>query len=654
MMEQSVRRIALIGNPNTGKTSLFNRLCGARTRTANFPGSTAEARRGTCWRGDRSIELIDLPGIYALDLDLPESLLCHDCLEGRVAAGAPDAVLLVLDATNLRRSLQLAASVLALGRPVVVALNMVDLAARRGLSLSTDSLSRALGCPVRAVSARSGEGVDELIAALELAVPGQRELPSPRRGDAASIAATAAWAEEVLRDAAGGEHPPALAEDTLTDRLDRVFTHPILGLAVFMAVMTLLFATIFWLADVPMGLIEGLFAWMAAEVEARLPAGALTNLLAHGVIAGVGGVVIFLPQICLLFFLLTLLEDTGYLARAAFVMDRLLRRFGLPGQAFVPLLSSHACALPGIMSARLIPDRHERLATILVAPFMSCSARIPVYVLMLGLLFADRPIVAGLAFVGCYALGAGAALLTALLFRRTLLRGRSRPMVMELPSYKRPLLRTALMTTLDRARLFLRNAGSVILAIGIIMWWLSAYPQSPPPPEAEAMMAQAVHLPHAEAALALRAEAQTLTRRTQQLNSFAGRLGVVFQPLFAPLGADRQITVAILTSFLAREVFQGTMIILVGMDEDAESDRILGAMRSARRDDGAPLFDAATTAGVLIFYVLAMQCLPTLALTRRETGSWKWAALQFGWMSALAWIAGAIAFALVRLAVGAA
>jgi len=636
----STRRIALVGNPNTGKSSLFNRLCGARTRTANFPGSTADARRGACQRGGRSIDLIDLPGVYALDLDLPESALCRDCLEGRLEGAAPDGVLLVLDATNLRRSLQLAASVIDLGIPVVVALNMVDLAARRGLSISTEALSLALGCPVRAVCARSGEGVDALIGALDLAHPGHRNLPVPRRGDAASIAATAAWAEEVVGRAVGGKHALGAAEDTLTDRLDQAFTHPVLGVIVFIAVMTLLFAAIFWLADVPMGLIEGLFAWMASTVESRLPAGALTDLLAHGVIAGVGGVVIFLPQICLLFFLLTLLEDTGYLARAAFVMDRLLRRFGLPGQAFVPLLSSHACALPGIMSARLIPDRHERLATILVAPFMSCSARIPVYVLMLGLLFADRPLVAGLAFVGCYALGAGAALFTALLFRRTLLKGRSRPMVLELPSYKRPLLRTALLTTWDRAWLFLRNAGSVILAIGIIMWWLSAYPQSPAPPEAEAMVASAERLADPEAAQALRSEAEALTKRTQQLNSFAGRLGATFQPLFAPLGADRQITVAILTSFLAREVFQGTMIILVGMDEDAESDRILGAMRTARRDDGAPLFDAATTTGILIFYVLAMQCLPTLALTRRETGSWKWAALQFAWMTALAWVGG--------------
>lgn len=643
----AVRRIALIGNPNTGKTSLFNRLCGMRARTANFPGSTVDARRGTCARASKPTEIIDLPGVYALDLDLPESMLCRDCLDGRLAECRPDAVLVVLDATNLRRSLQLAASVIARQKPMVVALNMVDLAARRGLTISTERLAEALGCPVRSVCARTGEGVDELVATLESATPGRRDLPLPRRGDPPSIATTAAWADEVVRQSVGGDHALGTAEDTFTDRLDQAFTHPVLGVLVFVLVMTALFATIFWLADLPMSLIEGVFAWMASAVEASLPAGPVAELLANGVVAGVGAVVVFLPQICLLFFLLTLLEDTGYLARAAFVMDRLLCRFGLPGQAFVPLLSSHACAIPGIMSTRLIPDRHERLATILVAPFMSCSARIPVYVLMLGLLFADRPILAGVAFVGCYALGAAAAMFTALLFRRTLLKGRARPMVLELPSYKLPSLRTAVLTTIDRARLFLRNAGSVILAIAVIMWWLSAYPKSEPPPEAQAMIVQAESSSDPEHADALLAEADTVIHRNQQLNSFAGRLGELFQPVFAPLGADRQITVAILTSFLAREVFQGTMIILVGMDEDADSDRLLGAVRSAKRDDGSPLFNAPTTAAVLIFYVLAMQCLPTLALTRRETGSWKWAALQLGWMSGLAWIAGAITFALI-------
>jgi len=632
-------RVALVGNPNTGKTTLFNRLCGVRSKTANFPGSTVEARVGVCTRGNRRLEIVDLPGTYALDLDLPEARLCRECLEGRMEACAPDAVLIVLDASNLRRNLQFAVAVLRTGTPGVVALNMIDVAARRGLSFDPEALAEALGCPVVPIGARSGQGVDTLISRLDHASTPTRALPAPG-------SATAQWCDVVVRNSVGGASAVGQASDTLTDRLDIAFTHPVLGLLVFGLVMGGLFSTIFWLAKVPMDLIEAIFAFSSDTVRGAFPAGQLADLLVDGVISGVGGVVIFLPQICLLFFLLSLLEDTGYLARAAFVMDRVLRRFGLPGQAFVPLLSSHACALPGIMAARLIPDRNERLAAILVAPFMSCSARIPVYVLLIGLLLADRPILAGVAFVGCYALGAVAAMLTALLARRTILPGRSRPMVLELPSYKLPSIRSALLGMLDRAFLFLKNAGTVILAIGVVMWWLSAYPRAVPPAEVSSWRAEAA-LVEGETAEALLRDAAAVERRHQQLNSYAGRIGGVFEPIFAPLGADRQLTVAILTSFLAREVFQTTMVVLVGMDDDADEGRILAGMRNATRDDGTPLFTPAAAAGLLAFYVLAMQCLPTLALVRRETGHWKWPLLQLGWMTALAWIAGVIAYRVV-------
>ncbi|HMN95029.1 MAG TPA: ferrous iron transporter B [Phycisphaerales bacterium] len=635
-----VRRVALVGNPNTGKTTLFNRLCGVRAKTANFPGSTVDARVGSCVRGGR-MEIVDLPGTYSLDLDLPEARLCRDCIEGRLVACEPDAVLVVLDATNLRRNLQFAASVLRRGRPTVVALNMVDLAMRKGLSIDVDRLAARLGCPVVAISARSGRGIDALVAAVGQGKASAASLPEIG-------AATGAWADAVLEESVGGAEAVGDAHDSLTDRLDQAFTHPILGLVVFVAVMAGLFATIFWLADLPMSLIEAIFGRAGSLISEHLPAGALSELLADGIVAGISGVVIFLPQICLLFFLLSLLEDTGYLARASFVMDRIMARFGLPGQSFVPLLSSHACALPGIMATRLIPDRNERLATILVAPFMSCSARIPVYVLLIGLLFGERPLVAGIAFAGCYLLGAIAALLSALVARRTILPGRSRPMVLELPSYKWPSLRTALWTTLDRAVLFLRNAGTVILAISIVMWWLSAYPRGDAPPAAEALRAEAALVADEAARAELETEADAMERRSRQAQSFAGRIGAAVQPLFAPLGADRQITVAILTSFLAREVFLGTMIVLVGMPEEEDHDRILDGVRAAVRDDGRPLFDDATAAALLVFFVLAMQCLPTVALVHRETGSWRWPLLQFAWMSGFAWLAAVATHAIVR------
>jgi ferrous iron transport protein B len=386
------------------------------------------------------------------------------------------------------------------------------------------------------------------------------------------------------------------------------------------------------------------------------------------VIGGVAGTVVFLPQICLLFFLLALLEDTGYLARAAFVMDRLMCRFGLPGQAFVPLLSSHACALPGIMSARLIPDPKDRLATILVAPFMSCSARVGVYVLLVSILFPNSPFLAGLAFAGCYALGAIAALLTAVLFRRTILKGKSRPMVLELPPYRLPSLRSALLTTYDRGLVFLKNAGSVILAICILMWWLSAYPKAATPEEAlalearaQAVAAQVESAPDDAAkdtlsaeADTLAAEAEVLAARAQQQFSFAGRLGNAVEPVFAPLGLDERLTVAVLTSFLAREVFRSTVTVLVGSGDSDDDTRVADELRGATRADGSPLFDAATSASLLVFFVLAMQCLPTLAVTRRETGSWKWPAVQFAWMSAVAYIAAFATHLLVQSFGGAA
>jgi ferrous iron transport protein B len=636
----SSARLALLGNPNTGKTTLFNRLCGVRARTANFPGSTAEARLGDCRLADhRTIQIIDLPGVYGLHLGLPESQLCRDCLEGRIAAQPrPDALIVVADATNLPRNLLFVAQVLRLGIPSVVALNMIDLAQRRGLSIDAEKLSARLGCPVVAICARSGEGIDSLKQAMIQASRAAPGLPD------ADGAAAREWADELIESAVGGARAVGSSRDTLTDRADLAFTHPVAGLVIFAAVMTGLFATIFWLASYPMEWIDAIFTHLGQGVRAALPEGAIRDLLADGIVAGVAGTVVFLPQICLLFFLITLLEDTGYLARAAFVMDRLLRRFGLPGQAFVPLLSAHACAIPAIMSTRLIPDHRDRLATILVAPFMSCSARLPVYVLLISVLFPQRPIAAALAFLGCYALGAAAALLTALLFRRTILRGQARPMMLELPSYKRPSLRTAALATFDRAVTFLRKAGTIIMAICIVLWWLGAYPQSDPSAESQALREQAaaVAVLEPETAAELEDRAARIEAAHALDRSFIGRVGRAAEPVFRPIGADWQLTIGILSSFAAREVFVSTMTVVLSAgrgDEDEADPSVLARLSGAARDDGSPVFSTASSASLLIFYVLAMQCLPTLAVTARETGRWRWAVVQLAYMSALAYAA---------------
>jgi ferrous iron transport protein B len=390
-----------------------------------------------------------------------------------------------------------------------------------------------------------------------------------------------------------------------------------------------------------MEIVDSTMMAIAAFVQNVLPAGILSELLVDGVIAGIAGVVIFLPQIVLLFFLLTLLEDTGYLARAAFVMDRIFRRFGLPGQAFVPFLSCHACAIPGIMAARLIPDKRDRLATILVAPFMTCSARLPVYVLCVALLFGERPALAALAFFGAYILGGFAALFSAVFLRATILKGKSRPMALELPAYNWPSLKNAALASLDRATVFLKQAGTVILAISIIMWGLSRYPGSPPTAEAEQMREQAAQVETAQPDLAeeLRDRADKTDTQNQLANSFAGKLGQGLEPIFAPLGYDWRVTIGVVSSFAAREVFVSTMAILMGTGEEADvDDDLLDRMKSSQRADGTPLFTMATSASLLVFYVLAMQCLPTLAVTRRESGSWKWPLLQLGWMTAVAYV----------------
>lgn len=637
------RTVALLGNPNVGKSTLFNTLAGRRQKTANFPGTTQEAHLATVTTGDGTLHLIDLPGAYSLNLNLSESGICRGVLEGSIApeghrAAPPDAAAVVLDATNLPRNLRLAGEVLSRRIPAVAIVTMLDDARRRGIHLDEGVLSDRLGVPVLLLSNKTGENVDRALAHLATATPSTARIPEGND-------ALERWADDVYADAAAAHD--AREHDSLTDRLDRAFTHPLLGALSFAAVMTGLFWVIYRLATYPMDWIDAIFATLGGFVASTLPDGPIASLLADGVIAGVGGTVIFLPQIVLLFFLIAMLEQTGYLARAAFVIDRLLRPFGLPGHAFVPLLSGHACAIPAIMSARAIPDRRHRLTTILVIPFMSCSARIPVYVLLTALLFPASPAKQALAFTACYALGIAAALLTALLFRGTLLKGKGRPMAMELPRYRAPDVVAAIRLALHKGGLFLRKAGSVILAISVVLWWLNAYPSAPASPEAAALRQRAAQVAAADTgqAEAFTAEADRIESAGAARHSFLGRIGAAAQPLFEPIGADRQLTIGILASFAAREVFVSTIAVQVAGTDDAEAEGVFDSITSATRDDGSPLFTPATSWSMLVFFVLAMQCFPTLVVTAREAGGWKWAGLQFAWMTAVAYIAAAITFA---------
>ena len=611
----STSSVLLIGNPNVGKTTLFNRICGLRSATANFPGSTVEARVGSATRCSVKRRFTDLPGTYSLHTKDDLAQVCSHAIDG-IDCEQPDTIIVVADATNLRRNLTIVNEVLHHKVRCVVVLTMADIAQKSGLTIDCDKLGKQLGCVVVKVNPRSGTGIEELFQALK--DPHTTEVQLPTIGNYKEVND---WANEIIASSVGGKL--AVSGGTITDRLDKVCTHPVLGILVFIAVMVSLFWTIFTLAAVPMDLIDSVFGYLASIASNILPEGAVHDFVVDGLIAGIAGTVVFLPQICLLFFLISLLEDTGYLARAAFVMDRVLRRFGLPGQSFVPFLSAHACAIPAIMAARIVPDRRDRLATILVAPFFSCSARLPVYVLLVGVLFANQPFFAGLAFFGCYALGAGAAFLTAFIMRRTILPGKSRPMVLELPTYKWPSLRTALLNTFDRAWIFLKNAGTVILAIVVVLWWLSAYPK-------------------------VEAQQGSVQDASIQLSqSYAGQIGQFVSPVFEPLGYDWKLTVGVMTSFAAREVFVSTIAILVVGNDDFEDETILKKIEHATRSDGSPIFNAPTSASLLVFFVLAMQCLPTIAVTRRETGSWNWALLQLGYMTVLAWVCAFITFEIV-------
>jgi ferrous iron transport protein B len=400
--------------------------------------------------------------------------------------------------------------------------------------------------------------------------------------------------------------------------------------------MAMVFMLIFWLAAYPMDMIDGLFGAAAETLGRWIPAGDFNSLVTDGLIGGVGGMLVFLPQICLLFFVLALLEDSGYMARAAFVMDRLMHRVGLPGKAFVPLLSAHACAIPAIMSTRVIEDRRDRLATIMVIPLMSCSARVPVYVMVTALLFPNDPVKAALLFTGAYVLGIVAALGMAWVFKKTMLRGKTRPLVIELPNYRLPSLRNAFLLTFDRAMAFVKTAGTVIMVISLVLWALATYPKTPTgnmPAEVQTQLAEF------EAA-GDDAAAEHLVAQTELEHSFAGRLGKAIEPAFAPLGLDWKMSVGVLTSFAAREVIVSTLGVLYGLGPDAADeapDSLIDRIRASQRADGTPVFTTATCLSLLVFYVLAMQCLPTQATARRETGGWKWPLVQLGYMTALAY-----------------
>jgi ferrous iron transport protein B len=608
-------RLGLVGSPNSGKTTLFNALTGLRARVGNYPGVTVERREGDVLVAGARLRVIDLPGIYSLAPLSPDEAVVTRVLGGEIAeVPPPDGLVLTVDACTIERSLLLVAEVLRLGKPVCLALTMIDELRARGGQIDLELLSAALGVPVVGVVGHRGLGIAEL----------KKLLPHPERWSRPHLVPPAeprerdAWLASVLARVLVLRPGPSRA----TEAIDRIVLHPVAGTLLFALVMVLFFQLIFAWAAPAMDAIDTGVGALGEALRATLPAGLATDFLVDGVIAGVGSVVVFLPQILLLFTLLHALEDIGYMARAAFVVDRLMGRIGLEGRAFVALLSSYACAVPGIMATRTIPSPRQRLVTILVSPLMTCSARLPVYALLIG---AFVPAVSvggflglqGLVLLGLYGLGATAALVAASVLSRTVGRGDTLPFYLELPPYRVPPLRLLASQVWGAARAFLRRAGSIILTVSIVLWVLLSFPRTLPPPG----------LAPAEAA------------RHALEHSAAGRIGHALEPAIAPLGFDWKIGVGLIASLAAREVIVATLAqIYAASDEDA------GSLRDAIRADrdprtGRAVFTPASVASLLVFFVFALQCSSTLATIWRETNSWRWPAFAFSYLLALAYTA---------------
>ncbi len=703
--------VVVIGNPNTGKSTIFTALTGVRQKVANYPGVTVEKRSGHLSIGDVEIELVDLPGTYSLAAHSPDEMVTVDVLFGGLAGMAhPDAVLVVADASNLRRNLYLASQVLELGVPVVVALNMVDVAKARGIEIDATALGARLGATVVPMVASHDQGLDELRAALaavasgRVGSPGVHVLPELveqaeriraqvvanghavkryeiERGlrDAGAFAETrlierageGLRAElEATRAALGGGRPLAALEAqrrygwiarqldgverrapaprTWTDRIDAIITHKVWGSLVFIGVMGAVFQSVFSWATPLMDVIDGAFKDLATAVGAALPPGALASLVTDGAIAGVGSVLVFLPQILILFLFIGILEDSGYMSRAAFLMDRVMRFSGLSGQSFIPMLSSFACAVPGIMATRVIADRRDRFATILVAPLMSCSARLPVYTVLIAAFIPHRHFLGGwlglqgLVMLSLYLLGIVLAVVAASLFKRTVLKGPTPTFLMELPAYKWPRPRAMALRLLERAKVFVLRAGTVIFSVSVVVWALSYFPRSPSIHadfEARRVAATAENAAGEarERALAALDAAEDATYLEQ---SVFGRIGHAIEPVFRPLGWDWRVAMAAIASFPAREVVisvLGTTYAL-GKDVDEGSDTLRTALQQARWPDGRPVFTAASALGLMVFFALCLQCAATVATIRRETQSWKWPAFAWTYMTVLAYL----------------
>ena len=649
-------KIALFGNPNTGKSSIFNLLTGLRQQVGNFPGVTIEKKSGVFNTTKNKHQLTDFPGTYSIYPHSKDEEIVYNALTNSDHEDFPEMAIVIVDASNLERNLLLFTQLYDFNIPLILVLNMWDVAERRGIKIDLTKLqSHFPTTPIIKMNARIGLGKDRLIAAIDSLDDKAKKdsfitnsfpcLIDDKEAQKEEVLLRYEKIREILQDV---QHEKSSIKNTLSRKLDRILIHRFWGYFIFVGILLVIFQFIFSFAAIPMAWIDDSFVLLSSWMGQQLPSGILNDLFAQGIIPGIAGVLMFIPQIALLFFFIALLEESGYLSRVVFIMDRLMRPFGLNGKSVVPLMSSVACAIPGILATRTIADWKERIITIIIAPLMSCSARIPVYTLLIALVIPKTYLLGfvslqGLVLLALYFLGIISALLLAIVLKKFIRAKNKGFLIMEMPEYKKPRWRNIFITVIEKVKVFVWDAGKVILAISIILWVLATYGPAGNMEEKIAQAKKTEFYQHTN-----EVQKQSIISSAKLEGSYIGIMGKFIEPLITPLGYDWKIGISLIGSFAAREVFVGSLSTIYAVhDENDEHQNLLTHLKMARKADGTPVYSLATGVSLMVFYVFAMQCMATLAVVKKETKSWRWPLIQLVIMGALAYIGALISYQLL-------